>query len=42
MDPAHPTPIIKVININPGGVTVRCVILTLFQLGDTFLGLVYA
>ena len=38
-DPAHSTPIIKVTNINPGGVTVRCVILALFQLSDTFLGL---
>jgi hypothetical protein len=35
----QPTPIIKVTHINPGGVTVRCVILTLFQLSDTFLGL---
>jgi hypothetical protein len=41
-DETQPPPshlVIKVININPGGLTVRCVTFTLFQCGDTFLGL---
>jgi hypothetical protein len=37
--PSPLTSIIKVTNINPGGVTVSCVILTLYQLSDTVLGL---
>jgi hypothetical protein len=39
LEPANSTPIIKVTNINPGEFTERCVILTLFQINDTFLGL---